>query len=122
LLADAEFDVELREALPELPELFELLEPPELLLEFEEVLPEELCPLELVPLPPEPLPLLLLLLLPEPELPLEPEPLLEFELDLLSLPSLANSGVADMPSDSKATTQIKDFLNFNMMFPLKVNY
>ena len=118
LLADAELDEELEEALPELPELFELLEPPELLLELDGLLPEELCPLELVLLPPEPFPLLLL---PEPELPLEPEPLLEFEPDLLPPPSFANSGVADIPSDNKATTQTIDFLNFNMMFPLKMN-
>lgn len=97
-LVDAEFDELLEE---ELPGLLELLEPPEL--------PDELLPLELELLPLDPLPLL-----PEPEL----EPLLEPDLPLP--PSLANSGVAAMPSDNNVTTQTIDFLNFNMMLLLKV--
>jgi hypothetical protein len=72
----------------------------------------------LVPLPLDPLPLL-----PEPELPpeLEPEPPLPLLVfDLLLPPSFANSCVVAMPSDNKATAQTIDFLNFNMVFPLKL--
>jgi hypothetical protein len=87
-----------------LDELFELLE-----------LPDELCPLELELFPLEPLPLPLEL---EPEL-LEPELLLELDLPLP--PSLAKRGVPAMPSDINVTAQTIDFLNFNMMYLLKVN-
>ena len=100
-----------------LDEPLELLELPALLLELDElpdVLPEALCPLELELLPPEPLPLL------EPE-PLEPELELLPEPELPLPPFLAKSGVAAMPSDNKVTAQTIDFLNFNMLFPLKVN-
>jgi hypothetical protein len=43
----------------------------------------------------------------------EPEP--EPELP----PSFAYSGVAAIPSVNRAMVQIRDFLNFNMMIPLK---
>lgn len=92
--------------------------------------PEELFPLLLALLPSEPLPLLLI----EPELELEPlalEPLpllLEpaLELEPLALepefpPSFAYSGVAAIPIASKTLVHTNVFLNFNMMFPLKVN-
>jgi hypothetical protein len=95
-------------------EPLELLALPELLLELDE-LPEALCPLELELFPLEPLPLLELE-------PLEPEPeLLPEPDDPLPPPSFANSGVTAIPSDSTATVQTIVFLNFNMMFPLKVN-
>jgi hypothetical protein len=90
-----------------------LLEPPELLFVLDEP-PEELWPLELELLPLEPLPLLELE-------PLEPELELLPELDLLLPPSFANNGVTAMPSDNTVMVQTIVFLNFIMMFLLKVN-
>jgi hypothetical protein len=96
-------------------EPLELLALPELLLELDE-LPEELCPLELELFPLEPLPLLELE-------PLDPEPELRPELlpepDDPLPPSFANRGVTPIPSDNTAIVQTIDFLNFNMMIPLK---
>jgi hypothetical protein len=92
--------------------------------------PEEPFPLLLALLPSEPLPLLLI----EPELELEPlaleplplllEPALEPEplpLEPELPPPFAYSGVAAIPIASKTVVQTNVFLNFNMMFPLKVN-